>query len=752
MNTKHRIAAPKRPISRRVVLAAAPRAAGLMLGVSLMPRGNRRFAHAMSEEGAAEAPLPSPPGGDQPFIPNAWVQIDRDGWVTVRVNKAEMGQGVLTGFATVVAEELDADWDRVRTEYAYGDPVYNSPLLGMHLTFGSTSLTESWEPLRFAGATARLMLIDAAARQWQVDPVSCRAERGEILHPGSGRRLSFGELAAAAATLPVPPPEAVRLKSPSDFRLIGRDVPRLDVPAKIDGSATYATDAHVPGMLTATILRCPVFGGGVRTHDPSAALAIAGVERVVELPAARPGETGGLAVVADGYWPAKLGRDALVVEWDEGPNGGQSSDTIRAAMHAQLEQPGVLAFETGDASAVIAASRRVIEAEYEAPFLAHATMEPMSCAAHARPDGLDIWVGHQSATVVRDFVGAPLTGLPPEAVTIHQTFQGCGLGRRGEADFVADAVALSLAMRAPVKVIWPREEDMRHDRYRPATVQRLRAALNETGAPVALTHQTVCDWQAVQMPGPTGEQIGVFSVGGLTTEILYAIPNRRVETTNAESGVPVGAWRSVGHSQNIFVIESFIDELAAAAGQDPVAYRRALLAGAPRMRAVLDLAAERAGWDQPLPPGEGRGVALADYGGTLVAEVVEVAVASDGTPDVRRIVCAVDCGIAVNPDIVEAQAVGGIIVGLTAALRGEITIADGRVEQGNFDDYPLLRFDEVPPIEVHIMPSDAGPTGIGEPTVPPVAPALANAIFAATGKRLRILPIRATDIGAAASG
>lgn len=750
-------------LTRRAVLAASAGGGALLLGVVL---GGREMAAQPS------SPVPPPPAtpaatpvtaadlASGAFVPNAWLRIDPDGAVTVKINKAEMGQGVLTGLATLVAEELDADWSAVRTEYAYGDPIYASPLLGIQLTFGSTSLTESWQPLRLAGATARLMLVEAAAQEWGVAVETCRTERGAVRHEPSGRSLGYGALAARAATLPVPEPETVPLKPPSAWGLIGTSPPRLDLPEKVTGRARYAADVQIPGMLTATPLRSPVFGGTVGSYDAAAALAIPGVRQVVELraiPAGPPGEgvgeapsgpppVVGLAVVADGWWPAKRGRDLLAasVAWDEGPRAGQDSAAIAADMGRLLAQPGVLAAEAGDAAGALAAADRVFEAEYAAPFLAHTPMEPLSCAVHVRPDAVELWVGHQSATIVQQ-TAAALTGLPPAAVTIHQTLLGGGFGRRGEGDFVADAILIAQAVGAPVKVLWSREEDLQQDRYRPATRHRVKVALDPTGAISGWEHRAVGDWQGVRLPGPSGEPVDLFMI----PDLPYPIANTRIEIADAGSGVPVGAWRSVGHSQNTFVIEGMVDEAAHVLGRDPLAYRRDLVASEPRAVAVLDLAAARAGWGEALAAGRGRGVALCRYGETWVAEVVEVALAGDAEDtrafSIERIVCAADCGVVVNPDIVRAQLEGGVVHALSAALREEVTIAGGRVEQANFDGYPILRFDEIPPIEVFLVPDGEAPSGIGEVAVPPLAPALANALFAATGERMRSLPIRRSE-------
>lgn len=763
----HQRPTSERPVSRRTLLGTGAAAGALVLGVRIAKPGAAGqatpaadlFATPASPAASPVAPaMATPVAAGDGFAPNAWLRIDAEGAVTVMVNKAEMGQGVLTGLATLVAEELDADWDRVRTEYAYGDPAYDSPLLGIQLTFGSTSLTESWQPLRLAGAAARRLLVEAAAQAWGVPAAECRTERGAVAHDGTGRRLGYGELAGRAALLPVPPADSVVLKDPADYRLIGTPLPRLDLPAKVDGSARYAADVALPGMLTATTLRCPVFGGTVRAYDAAPILAIPGVRHVVELraipgappdpaapPAAGPPPVVGLAVVADGWWPAKQGRDRLAasVAWDEGPRAGQDSAAIAAGMAALLDQEGVLALAVGDAAAALAAADRVVEADYDAPFLAHAAMEPLSCVAHVRPSGVALWVGHQSATVVQR-TAAALTGLPPEAVVVHQTFLGGGFGRRGESDFVADAVLLSQAVGAPVKVLWSREEDLQQDRYRPATRHRVSLALDGAGAITGWFHRAVGDWQGIRLPGPAGEPIDLFMV----PDLPYPIADRRVEIADAESGVPVGAWRSVGHSQNTFVIEGMVDEAAHALGRDPLAYRRQLVAAEPRAVAALDLAADRSGWGEPLPTGRGRGVSLCRYGQTWVAEVVEVAVVAaaetetEGAFTVERIVCAADCGLPVNPDIVAAQLEGGVVHGLSAALQEEVAIAAGRAPAANFDAYPILRFDEIPPIAIHLVADGTAPTGIGEVAVPGIAPALANALFAATGVRRRRLPLR----------
>jgi len=707
-------------LSRRVFLKGAVVAgAGLTIGFDL----------AASRRALAQT---------EPFVPNAWIRITPDDIVTVIVGKSDMGQGVLTSMPMLIAEELEADWSKVRTEQAPAAPqVDGTPAIGgMQLTGGSTSVRSSWLTLRHAGAAAKEMLVEAAARQWGVDPAACTAENGAVLHPPTGRRLTYGQLTDTAARVPVPPNP--KLKDPKDFKLIGKRVKRLENPPKVDGSAVYGIDITMAGMLIATVVRCPVFGGKAKSFDASGAKAVAGVRHVVPI-------SSGIAVVADAYWPAKLGRDALVIEWDEGPNAGLSSARITAMLEAAAKQPGRVARQEGDAANALATAARRVEAVYEVPFLAHATMEPMSCTASVRADGADVWTGTQWQDGTQK-VTASITGLPLEAIKVHTTLLGGGFGRRFEQDFVTETVEIAKAVNAPVKLVWSREDDMRHDFYRPATYNALAAGIDAQGRPLAWSHRIVGPSIAARaFPPLIRDGIDPTSVEG-AANIPYAIPNIHVEAIMKDTGVPVGFWRSVGSSQNAFITECFLDEVAAAAGRDPYELRRALLTKSPRHLTALELAAAQAGWGKPLPPGRARGIAVAESFGSVVADVAEVSVSPEGEVRVHRVVCAVDCGLVVNPDTVEAQMEGATVYGLTAALRGAITIAGGHVEQSNFHDYPLLRINEMPTVEVHILPSAEAPGGVGEPGTPPIAPAVVNAIFAATGTRIRSLPISTHEL------
>lgn len=677
------------------------------------------------------------------FSPNAWLRVSSDGIVTLTVDKSEMGQGSQTGLAMMLAEELEADWSQVRLGPVPENPAGWSRRMS---TGGSTAIRTSWEPLRKAGAAAREMLIDAAASTWKVDRTSCRAERGAVVHASSKRRITYGKLVEKAAQLPVPkdPP----LKDPKDFRLLGTRLPRLDTPAKVDGSAVFGIDVKVPGMLIASIERCPVFGGTLKSFDAAKAKAVPGVRAVVALePSPWTGTTGawaagcaaGVAVVADTYWQAVTGRKALQIEWDEGNAASLDSDGIRAQFVKLADQAGLEARKDGDAAASLAGAAKRVEAVYEVPFLHHATMEPMTCTAHVRSDGCDVWVPTQNQTRAQE-VAAELTGLPKEQVRVHTTFLGGGFGRRLEPDFVSEAVRVSKAAGAPVKVIWSREDDVQHGFYRPATYNRFAAALDTGGNPVAWTHRIVAPPILLKF-GPLDKGIDRTLIDG-AANLPYAIPNVLVDQVAVDLlPVPRGFWRSVGISQNAFVTECFFDEVAVAAGKDPYELRSQLLADKPRHLRTLELAAQKAGWGTPLLAGRGRGIALAEWAPTTCAQVAEVSVRPDGSVRVHRVVCAVDCGPTVNVGQIEAQLQGGIVYGLTAALYGEITIDKGRVKQSNFSDYPMLHIEEMPVVEVHVVPSDDKQGGIGEPSVGPIAPALCNAIFAATGKRVRRLPI-----------
>ncbi len=676
--------------------------------------------------------LPScarPPEGP-PLEPNAWLKIGADESILVIVDRSEMGQGVATSLPMLLAEELEADWSKIGFEFAPADPKYNNLLFGMQGTGGSSSIRAAYTPLRKAGAAAREVLIAAAAHTWGADRSACRAEQGVVIHT-DGRRLTYGRLVATARTLPVPtdPP----LKEAKDWKILGTRVPRLDTPFKVDGSAQFGIDVTLPGMLVAVVARCPVFGGTVASFDPAAAQAVPGVRHVVQI-------SSGVAVVADGYWPAKTGRDALQVSWTEGPNAAVSSTTIARLFAERAGRPGVRARHDGNPDAALPGAARRLEAVYETPFLAHATMEPMNATAHVRSDGVDIWAPTQFQTGAHQ-MGSAIGGVPPEQVKVHTTYLGGGFGRRFELDFIQEALETSKAVGAPVKVIWSREDDVRHEWYRPASYHHVRAGLDGRGQPVAWTHRVVAPSIMIRVfPNTVQNGLDGEAVEG-AVEMPYSVSNVHVDYVMTDTGIPVGFWRSVNHSYNAFAVESFIDELAHAAGQDPYEYRRALLGSAPRYLRVLELAATKAGWGTPAPAGRSRGIAVHKAFESYVAQVAEVSVGSDGTVRVHRVVCAIDCGPVVNPDTVEAQMQSGIVYGLTAALFGEIGIEGGRVMQSNFHDYPMLRLAEMPTVEVHIVPSTDAQGGVGEPGTPPIAPAVCNAIFAATGKRIRKLPI-----------
>jgi isoquinoline 1-oxidoreductase beta subunit len=693
-----------RTVNRREFLRTGA-AAGAVLVIGLyLPAFERRSRDA--------------PPSLAPFKPNAWIEIRPDGAVTIWTGRSEMGQGVRTAMPMIVAEELEADWTRVRVAQADADPAY-----GDQFTVGSRSVRSGFDPLRKAGAAAREMLIGAAALTWKVPRAACRARSGMVEHVPTGRRLGFGSLAALAATLPVPddPP----LKRPAEFRILGTRVPRVDTPDKVSGTAVFGLDVRVPGMVYAAVARCPVFGGRVRAFDPAAALAVPGVQRVVQI-------SSGVAVVARHTWAALQGKQALQIDWDEGATARWSSDGIWSAFASAATRAGEVVRAVGDVDASLRGAARTIDAVYQAPYLAHACMEPMNCTVHVRrAEGrCEIWAPTQSPQGVQR-AAARVTGLPVEAITVHVTYLGGGFGRRGgPVDYATEAVELAQKSEVPVQVVWTREDDIQNALYRPATYHALRGGLDARGNPVAWSHRVV---------GPEG---GAFMITRGADELIYPVPHFRLERVIEDPGVPIAPWRGVGPSQNGWVVESFVDELAHAAGQDPYAYRRELVAGHPRLLRVLDLAAQRAGWGSAPPPtGRSRGIALWQFGETFVAQVAEVSVGSDGGVRVHRVVCAVDCGIVVNPDTVEAQMQGSIVYGLTAALYGEITIERGRVAQSNFTDYRMLGLAEMPDIEVHLVPSEAPPGGVGEAGLPPIAPAVCNAVFAGTGKRVRRLPI-----------
>jgi isoquinoline 1-oxidoreductase beta subunit len=669
------------------------------------------------------------------FAPNAFIRIGRDGSVTLIMPYVEMGQGTYTSMPMLIAEELEVSLDQVTLEAAPPDDrQYANSILGFQVTGGSTSIRAAWLPLRHAGAVARVLLISAAAQTWGVDPMSCRAEAGQVIHVPTGRTLRYGDVVDIAATLQVH--YDVPLKDPKDFKLIGTPAKRLDTPNKVNGKALFSIDVQIPGMKIATVAACPVFGGKLARVDESSAKAINGVRQVVRLDNA-------VAVVADNTWAAKQGLAALDIEWDAGANGKLSSAEIVSQMQAASREPGVAARRDGDVKKALANASRKIEAVYEVPFLAHATMEPMNCTVHVREDGCEMWVGSQVLTRARA-TAAEVTGLPPEKIQVHNQLLGGGFGRRLEVDFITQAVQIAKQVEGPVKVVWTREEDIQHDVYRPYYYDRMSAGLDEHGMPVAWSHRvTASSILARWYPPAFKDGLDSDAVEGAALELQYEIPNILVDYVRQEPpGIQTGWWRGVGPTHNIFMVESFMDELAAAAGKDPVEYRRALLGKSPRARGVLDLASEKAGWGRPLPPGRGRGVSVQYAFGTYLSQVAEVAVSTEGEVRVERVVCAVDCGSIVNPDTIKAQIEGGIIFGITAALFSEITLADGRVEQTNFNDYRMLRINEAPLIEVHLVKSTEAPGGIGEPGTVGLAPAVTNAIFAVTGKRIRKLPIK----------
>ncbi|MFC4159254.1 xanthine dehydrogenase family protein molybdopterin-binding subunit [Chitinimonas lacunae] len=680
-----------------------------------------------------------------PLEPNAFVRIDSNGRVTVIAKHLEMGQGSHTGLATLVAEELDADWSQVQVEGAAADAARYQNLFwgGSQGTGGSSSLANSWKQLREAGASARLMLVNAAAERWGVPAAEIRVERGVLSHR-AGHRAGFGELVEAAARQPVP--TQVKLKSPGEFRLIGRHVPRLDSRDKTTGRARFTQDVQLLDMLTAVVAHPPRFGARLRGIDSQAAAKLPGVVEVVRF-------DHGVAVLGRDFWSAKTGRDALKLDWDESAAMSEGSAELLASYRGLASQPGAVARRLGDADAILNRGGRVLEADFVFPFLAHAAMEPLNCVVHLRPDGCEIWNGEQMQTGDQAAV-AKLLGLKPQQVKLNMLYAGGSFGRRANpaADYVLEAVSIARAARhrGPIKMVWTREDDLRAGWYRPLYLHRVSVTLDEHGRPLAWRQRIV--GQSI-MTGTPFEAFGVkngidsTSVEG-AANLAYQVPHLQVELHSTQNQVPVQWWRSVGHTHTAYSTEVMIDQAARAARQDPVAYRLALLDQHPRHAAVLKLAAERAGWQRPFqqkgPRGlrRGRGVAVHESFGTVVAQVAEVALARDGSLKVERVVCAVDCGIAVNPDVIRAQLEGGIGYGLAAILHGAVTLEGGRVQQSNFHDYPVLRINEMPRIEVHILPSDRPPSGVGEPGVPPIGPAVANALAHIEGRWPTVLPLK----------
>ena len=721
-------AAIKKP-TRRAFLKGAGSATAMALTIGFEWAGTTRRAAAVAA-----------PAAGAPFAPNAFLRIGTDNSVTVIAKHVELGQGAYTGIATIVAEELDADWSLIRVESAPADATrYANLAMGKFQgTGGSSAMANSWMQLREAGAKARAMLLSAAARQWHVPVAELTVANGIVSHPGSKRQAPFGSLVRTAAQIPLP--DQVALKDPKDFKLIGHQIPRVDVPAKVNGSAQFTLDVALPGMLVALLKRPPLFGATVRSFDASAATAVPGVVKVVQVPR-------GVAVVAKGFWAAKQGRDALEVEWDDSNAEKRSSAAIMDEYRQIAEQPAASARKEGDAEQAIRSAPHKLSASFEFPFLAHAPMEPLDAVVKLTASSCEIWAGDQFQTVDQGNA-AKTAGLDPQQVSIHTLYAGGSFGRRANpgSDFIVEAVSIAKACGAdgtPIKLQWTREDDLHGGLYRPMYFHKLEAGLSEKGELTGWRHVIV--GQSIMAdtffaPIMIKNGIDPTSVEGAAT-IPYAIPNLTVDLATTKSAVPILWWRVVGSSHTAFAVEAFIDEVAHAAGEDGFTFRRKLLEHQPRMKAVLELAAEKAGWSKdPMPKGKGRGIAVAEAFKTFVAQVAEVSVDDTGRVKVDRVVCAVDCGTAINPDIIAAQMEGGIGFGLGAVLYGQITLKDGRVEQDNFNSYRVLRMNEMPKVEVYVVPSAEPPTGVGEPGVAPVGPAVANAIFAATGKRIHMLP------------
>lgn len=730
--------------SRRLFLkGGAAVGAGLLIGFH-MGCGAGSKQPEQSEPPATPEPGTTPPNPGTAFAPNAFLRIAPDGTVTIVSKHVELGQGTYTGLATILAEELDADWSKLRVESAPADASrYNNLMFGpMQGTGGSSAMAYSWQQLREAGATGRALLVAAAAATWNVPTSEITVQRGVVSHARSQRSAGFGELATRAATLPMP--ARVTLKHPKEFTLIGTDLPRVDLAAKTDGSARFTLDVYLPGMLTAVVARSPRFGGKVARFDARAARAVTGVVEVVQIPT-------GVAVVARNFWAARKGRDALQIEWDDSQAETRNTSEMWSVLRELARTKGTVAAEKGDAARGIASAKRVVEAELEFPFLAHAAMEPLDCVAQIQGSGGEarckLWLGSQLQTV--DQMGAAqVLGIPPERVEIETLLAGGSFGRRGTLDgelaVECVSIAKALGTNAPIKLVWLREDDIRGGRYRPMFLHRIRAGLDDNGAITGWEHRIVGPSIVIGTPM---EQLAVVNGVDLTSvegaaPPHYDIADLYVDVHNARLGVPVHSWRAVGSTHTAFAVEVFLDQIAAALGRDPVDLRRSLLTGYPRHLAVLELAAEKSDWTSPPPRGRARGFALHASFGTVVAQAAEVSLAPDGMPRVERVVCAVDCGVAINPDNIRAQIEGGLGYGLGAALHNELTLDQGRVVESNFHDYRPLRIHEMPAVEVHIVPSANPPTGIGEPGLPPIAPAVANAYFRLTGKKLHRLPFR----------
>ncbi len=694
---------------------------GLAIAVVTTPTGIRLLSAA---ELAKQRPS---------FKPSVWLEVRPDETVIVTVNKSEMGQGVYTSLPMIVADELDADWRQVRMAVAPAGDAYKDPVWGSQSTGGSSSIRHMFEALSMAGAAARQMLVAAAAGRWQVPVGECTYELGTVHHRKSDQSFTYGQLTAEAAKLPVPQDPV--LKKEAQFRYIGTALPRLDIPDKVSGEAKFGIDSSVPGMLFAAIARPPAYGAEASSYQEAAARKVAGVKTVVPC-------RGGIGVCATSLEAAWKGRDALKPAWTGGSNPRMSTASLEKEFLSRLDRQGIVARNDGDAAGVIGRAEQRHEAVFQQPFLAHATMEPMNCTADVRPDSCEIWVPTQNQTGTQQ-AAIKITGLKPEQITVHTTYLGGGFGRRFERDFVEEALLLSKAAGKPVKLVWTREEDTKNDFYRPMNATRIRAALDHNGKISAWSHTIVCPSIFARVfPQRMKNGIDSAAVEGVEN-MEYAIPNLHVEYVRYDTPVPVGFWRSVGSSHNAFTVESFVDELAHAAKKDPLEFRLAMLKDHPRAAKVLQVAADKAGWGRPLAEGRSHGIAYHLSFGSYVAEVAEVSVdRKSGAVTVHKVTCAVDCGSTVNPAILKAQMMGGINMGLSAALKEKVEVADGGIKSANFDDYHILRMSEAPEVDVHIVKSGAALGGIGEPGVPPLIPAVGNAVFAATGARLRQLPMR----------
>ena len=721
-----------KPISRRSFLKMT----GLTVAVSVTPLGYKLLN--ASGQGASSS-----------FKPNAWFEITPDNTVTVHIPSSEMGQGIRTALAMIVADELEADWSQIRVKQAPAADPFKNPLLGGQVTVASASVRGWYDPFRKAGAAARAMLVTAAAQTWLVPEGECESFMGAVKHKNTGRRLTYGQLCQKAATLQVP--QTITIKNESEFRYMGKPMPRLDIPEKVAGTAVFGLDVDIPDMLYAVTARPPTYGAKALSYDQKAAEGIKGVQKVLPTP-------NGIAVCAESLDAAWKGRDALQVKWDGGTHPGLSTESIEKHYMEGLDKPGAVATNEGDVKKALSEASKKVEATYFLPFVAHATMEPMNCTAHVQKDRCDVWVPTQGQTATL-MTAANLSGLSPQNVHVHTTLLGCGLGRRSRPDFVIDAVVASKAVGKPVKAVWSREEDLKYDAYRASTCQRIQAGLDSQGHVTAWSHKVSCT-SILKFSNPAGIKNGVdiYSLWGLfdfpnspqLSRTGYEFPNFYVEQVLSDLPIPAAPWRSVQNAPNAFVVECFMDELAHAAGKDPVEFRMHLLTNNMRARRVLQTVAEKAGWGKPVPKGKGRGIAQHSCFGSYLAQVADVSVnEKDGTIKVDRIVVAVDCGPVVNPDPIIAQMEGGVIMGVSTALKEKIEFANGGVKTSNFDDYNILRMSEVPEIEVHIIKSNEKIGGIGEPGVPPAAPAIANAVFNATGARIRRLPLTSETVLAA---